>query len=164
MDHRSPTKLVFVVRKEVNFPLKVVWSVIGDFGTEHRWTKTLVHCERDTPRVGIGTSRTCELAKPLMGRRSVQEQVIEFAPEQALAYCLDGAAGPFRTASSRWTTDAKCDSSTMITVEGRFTPQNALVRVVLWPLLKPFLSRLTGNVLSELESFLFNVHGQRCSG
>ena len=48
-----------------------VWGVLGDFGNEHRWTKSLTHCERDTATVQVGTWRTCVLPRPLMGRTRV---------------------------------------------------------------------------------------------
>jgi hypothetical protein len=43
---------------------------------------------------------------------------------------------------------------TLLTVEGRFTPRNWLSRFLVWPLAKPMLSRLTRNVIRELESFV----------
>lgn len=151
---QNEAELVFAVTKKVGVPVKQVWDVLGDFGTEHRWTRTLIYCQRDTPRVSVGTSRICTLAKPLMGRTRVREELIEFSPGQALSYKLDGPAGPFRTASSRWATHPDAEGSTVITVEGRFTPQNKVVRVLLWPVVKPLIARLTKKVLGELEMFL----------
>jgi hypothetical protein len=72
-----------------------VWKVLGDFGTEHRWTKSLAHCKRDTAGVSVGAVRTCTLPKPLTGRTQVREQLVEYTPLAALTYELDGAAGPF---------------------------------------------------------------------
>jgi hypothetical protein len=42
----------------------------------------------------------------------------------------------------------------MVTVEGRFEPRNAAVPVLLWPLIKPMLKRITTGILLELERFL----------
>lgn len=151
---RYREELVFAVQQRVHAPVVRVWAVIGDFGTEHRWTSTLVHCTRDTPLVRVGTSRICTLARPLMGHTRVREELTEFCPEQALTYRLDGPAGPFHTAASRWVTRADADGSTMLTVEGRFTPQNTLVRVLLWPVVRPMLARLTRKVIGELDTFL----------
>jgi hypothetical protein len=146
--------LSFAVSSRTDVILKRVWETLGDFGNEHRWTRTLVHCERDTPGVDVGTSRTCTLAKPLMGRTQVREELIEFSPGKALMYKLDGPAGPFRTAASRWTTCIDTDGKTVITVEGRFTPRSKIVGAVFWPIVKPHIARLTRRVLAELDLFL----------
>lgn len=147
-------KLSFLVQKTVSVPLAQVWEILGDFGTEHRWTKTLLHCERDSRDVHVGTARTCTLPKPLMGRTKVREELTEFTPSEAFAYQLDGSAGPFLTAGSRWATQTNAEGQTVITVEGRFVPKGRIVCMALWPLLRPFLARLTKRVLDELESFL----------
>jgi hypothetical protein len=128
--------------------------VLGDFGTEHRWTKSLEHCERDTDMVGVGTIRTCTLPKPLMGRTSAREQLTEYEPGQALAYRLEGAAGPFASASSRWSTSARPDGATIVTVEGFFTARNRAAAILVWPFAKPMLRRLTRRVIGELETFV----------
>lgn len=147
-------KLSFAVIKRTEVSPERVWEILGDFGNEHRWTRTLVHCERNTPKVSVGTSRTCTLPKPLMGRTQVREELIEFSPGKSLMYKLDGPAGPFRTASSRWLTSIDAEGKTVITVEGHFAPRNKIVGVVLWPIVKPYIARLTRGVLAELDSFL----------
>ncbi len=146
--------LSFSVSRPVSAPLEDVWNVIGDFGTEHRWTASLKHCQRSTPDVRVGTVRTCTLPRPLMGRTEVQEELIEYVRGAALAYRLDGSAGPFATASSRWSTRVLSPEATLRTIEGRFTPKSALGRAVLWPLAKPFLRGLTFKIIRELEAFL----------
>jgi hypothetical protein len=147
-------KVTFEVSHTVHAPIDAVWDVLADFGTEHRWTQTLTHCERDTPNAAVGTVRTCTLPKPLMGRTKVREELTEFEPGVALAYDLDGAAGPFLTASSRWSTQAGAAGTTVLTVEGRFTPRNWLARFLLWPVARPMIRRLTRSVLRELEVFV----------
>jgi uncharacterized protein YndB with AHSA1/START domain len=146
--------LTFEVTRRINAPGGAVWSVLGDFGREHRWSKSLAHCERDTESVGVGTARTCTLPKPLMGRTSVREQLTEYEPGRSLAYRLDGPAGPFASASSRWRTAPAPDGNTELTVEGFFTPRSALARLLVWPLAKPFLRRLTARTIGELETFV----------
>lgn len=151
---QGQAEMVFSVSSRTSIPIEQVWKILGDFGAEHRWTQTLLHCERDTPQVRVGTSRTCTLAKPLMGRTRVREELVEFSPGRALAYRLHGSAGPFRTATSRWSTSVDAEGTTVITVEGRFTPKNRAVRALLWPVVKPYISRLTRGILKELELFL----------
>ena len=89
-----------------------------------------------------------------MGRTHVREQLTEYAPNRALAYDLDGAAGPFLHARSRWSTRECEDGSTELLVEGFFVPRNWLSRIVVWPLVKPMIRRLTNRVVSELERYL----------
>jgi uncharacterized protein YndB with AHSA1/START domain len=146
--------LTFKVTRRIAAPSHAVWNVIGDFGREHRWTKNLLHCERDTETVRVGTSRICTLPKPLMGRTSVREQLTEYEPGRSLAYKLDGPAGPFATASSRWRTAPAPTDTTDLTVEGMFTPRNTVARLFVWPLAKPFLRHLAARALGELEAFV----------
>jgi hypothetical protein len=94
--------LHFEITRPVRAPAGAIWEVLGDFGTEHRWTKSLSHCERDTVAVGVGTVRSCTLPKPLMGRKEVREAITEYTPGVAIAYALEGSAGPFASAASRW--------------------------------------------------------------
>jgi hypothetical protein len=61
---------------------------------------------RFSATVGVGTVRTCALPKPLMGRTHAREQLVEYPPGVALAYDLDGPAGPFASTASRWSTRA----------------------------------------------------------
>lgn len=146
--------LTFAVTCAVDAPNKAVWKVIGDFGTEHRWTRTLTECQRDTDEVRVGTVRSCRLPRPLMGRTEVRETLVEFAWGSALAYTLDGAAGPFASAESRWSTTPTSERTTSVTVTGRFRPKHPLVRALVWPFAKPMLKRLTRRVVGELEVFL----------
>ena len=130
-----------------------VWGVLGDFGNEHRWTKSLTHCERDTATVQVGTWRTCVLPRPLMGRTRVRERLVEFAHCSALAYELEGGAGPFAKARSRWSTLERSDGTTELTVVGEFVPRGWIGYAV-WPLSKPAVKGLTRRVIGELDSFI----------
>ena len=104
-----------------------VWRLLGDFGTEHRWSSQLASCRRDTATVGVGTRRTCALARPLMGRTETTEELTDYVAGASLAYRLSGRAGPFRTAEGRW--EVRPDQKvTVITVSGgsnRSTPPSA---------------------------------------
>lgn len=147
-------QLRFTVSRTVQAPVGAIWQVLGDFGTEHRWSKQLNHCARDTDTVGVGTVRTCTLPKALMGRTQVREALTEYVPGTALAYALDGGAGPFASAASRWSTRPAPGDSTVVTVDGFLTARNRLARFLLWPLAKPMLRRLTRRVIGELEVFV----------
>lgn len=146
--------LRFEVTHVVPASSHAIWDVLGDFGSEHRWTRSLSQCERDTVDVRVGTVRSCRLPRPLMGRDHVRETLTEYEPRHVLAYSLDGAAGPFASASSRWSTRQMSSGSTALTVEGRFQPRNRVVPILVWPFLKPVLRRLTRRVIRELEAFV----------
>lgn len=133
---------------------EAVWRVLGDFGTEHRWTRTLTSCERDTATVGVGTVRVCKLSRPLMGRTEAREMLTEFDSERVLAYRLDGPAGPFATAASRWSTRREAPNSTAITVRGDFEAQNWATLYFVWPLARIMIRGVMARVLGELEDYL----------
>lgn len=149
-----PKKLTFAVESTIGAPPNAVWDVLGDFGTEHRWTKSVAYCARDTDTVGVGTVRNCTLPKPLMGRTAVREELTEYEPGSVLAYRLEGSAGPFASASSRWSTRSRSDGGTIVIVEGFFTARSRAAEIVVWPLARPMLRRLTRRVIGELEAFV----------
>jgi hypothetical protein len=71
-------QLRFTVSHTVQAPVGSIWQVLGDFGTEHRWSKQFDHCARDTDTVRVGTVRRCTLPKALMGRTEVREALTEY--------------------------------------------------------------------------------------
>jgi len=148
--------LRIAVTSVIDVPNEAVWSVLGNFGEEHRWTHSVTHCTRDTADVRVGTVRSCRLPRPLMGRTGVRETLIEFEHGCALAYCLEGAAGPFAFASSRWLTTSTIDHSTKVTVEGSFEPKNAAIKYFVWPVVKLMLRPTIKSVLRELAAFLIS--------
>lgn len=144
--------LRFTTTRVIHAPVDAVWSVIGDFGNEHEWVKDMKHCSRDTANVRVGTTRICELAKPVMGVTQAVETLTEFEHGYALAYKLHGAAGPFASAQSRWSTIPISDGATSLTIEGRFTPKNWAARFLAWPIAKPIIIRLTQRTMGELDA------------
>ncbi len=126
-----------------------VWHLLGDFGQEHLWSSQLASCRRDTAAVGIGTRRTCVLAKPLMGRTEATEELTEYVPGASLAYRLFGSAGPFRVSEGRWVVTPQ-EGDTVITVSGRFEPLNATVGLLVGPLAKLVAVRAARRALTDL--------------
>lgn len=86
---------------------------------------------RDTADVRVGTVRSCRLPRALVGRTEVREALTEFEPGRSLAYRLEGSAGPFAFASSRWSTLSTTDRTTAVTVEGRLKAKNPAVRILM---------------------------------
>lgn len=146
--------LAFEVTRHIRASNDAVWHLLADFGNEHRWTSAVSHCTRDTRDVHVGTARSCRLPRPLMGRTHAREALTEFEPGRALSYALEGPAGPFAVASSRWSTRPRSSDATSVTVEGTFEPKHAAVRLFVWPIAKPILLRITRRVLRDLEAFL----------
>jgi uncharacterized protein YndB with AHSA1/START domain len=144
----------FSSARTIHAPIARVWNVIADFGNEHIWVSGMKICRRDTAQVGVGTSRFCELNMPVMGRTEVKETLVEFDPGRSMAYELEGAAGPFVEAASRWTLQAIGFGMTRIKVEGKFRAKNWAARTLVWPLAKPMIVRLTQRTLGELEAYL----------
>lgn len=126
-----------------------VWRLLGDFGQEHLWSSQLAGCSRDTAAVGIGTRRTCVLAKPLMGRTEATEELTEYVAGASLAYRLCGSAGPFRVSEGRWVVTPR-EGDTVITVSGRFEPLNATVGLLVGPVAKFVAVRAARRALTDL--------------
>jgi len=150
------SEVSFAVERPLRAPVDRVWAVLGDFGTEHRWTTSVARCTRSTPDVRVGTQRTCRLPKPLMGRTEATETLVEYEPGHALAYVLEGAAGPFARAQSRWSV-RPAGEGTMLRVEGRFEPKGWAARHLVWPLARPMIVRLTRRVMAELDAHVAGV-------
>lgn len=146
--------LTFTVARSVPQAPKEVWAVLGAFGTEHHWSSALEHTERDTEGVDVGTARHCTLPEPMMGRTEVEETLVEYEEGASLAYRLQGEAGPFASAGSRWRIRPGDDGGTVVEVQGRFQPKNALVRWLVWPFARLYLRRLARKGLDELAAYL----------
>jgi uncharacterized protein YndB with AHSA1/START domain len=128
-----------------------VWSVVGDFGHEDRWTRNIQQSSRDTPDVRVGTVRTLVLAKALMGRDRVEEVVIAVEPGRLLAYRLRGSAGPFAVAESYWRLREDGDG-TVVEIEGRFVPRSALIGVLIGGAAMAAVRRTLDGTLRELAA------------
>lgn len=64
------------------------------------------------------------------------EELTEYEPGAVVAYRLEGSAGPFASASSRWSTTPRSDSATIVTVQGFFTARDAGFAEVSHPTLR----------------------------
>src|SRR5262249_26018898 len=146
-----PTLLRVARQRLIHAPCERVWSVIGDFGHEDRWAHNIRHSSRDTSTVEVGTVRTLVLAKPLMGRDRVEEVVSAVERGRVLAYRLRGSAGPFASAESSWHLREKGDGhGTLVEVEGRFVPRNAVLGFLVGGVAKAMVRRTLDGTLREL--------------
>jgi len=154
---RDATPITICERQTIPAAADTVWAVLGDFGTEHRWSRQLAACDRDHATVTVGTVRSCRLARPLLGRRQVAEQLTDYQPGSTLAYQLRGSAGAFRSAEGRWTLRA-AQGGTVVEVSGRFQPRSPLVGLVLGPLARRTAVRAARRALADLTAFVLD-HG-----
>ena len=152
--------VTFTVGREVLASPRRLWEVLGDFGAEHRWASNIAACRRDTEHVGVGTVRACILTKPLMGRASVAEEIIDYAPGRTLAYRLHGGAGPFRSAEGRWTIRAGSTTrsadreTTYVEVSGRLVPRGPLTGLLLSGPARAIARRAARASLADLAAYV----------
>jgi D-proline reductase (dithiol) PrdB len=149
---KEPTSLRVARQRLIRAPLDRVWSVVGDFGHEDRWARNIRQSARDTADVVVGTVRSLTLARPLMGRNQVEEVILAVEPGQLLAYRLRGGAGPFASAESYWHFQAE-DGETLVIIEGRFTPRNALLGLLVRGIAKAAVGRALDGTLRELAAY-----------
>jgi ribosome-associated toxin RatA of RatAB toxin-antitoxin module len=148
-----PKSLRVSRQRLVHAPSERVWSVVGDFGHEDHFARNIRHSSRDTSNVGVGTIRTLELAKPLMGRDRVEEVIIAIEPGRMLAYRLRGSAGPFVSAESHWRLREE-GRGTIVEVEGRFLPRNVLLGFLIGGAAKAMVRRTLDGALRELAAYV----------
>jgi uncharacterized protein YndB with AHSA1/START domain len=149
---KMPNSLRICRQRLIRAPIDRVWSVVGDFGHEDRWARNIRQSSRDTSEVGVGTIRTLTLARPLMGRNRVEEAIIAVEPSQLLAYQLRGGAGPFASAESHWRLQTE-DGGTLVAVEGRFVPRNALLGFLVGGVATAAVRRTLDGTLHELAAY-----------
>lgn len=147
-------KPLYVSRQRlIHAPIERVWSVVADFGHEDQWAHNMRRGSRNTLNVGVGTIRTLELAKPLMGRDHVEEVIITFEPTQLLVYRLRGSAGPFASAESHWRFRQE-SRGTIVEVEGRFVPRNAMLGFLVSGAARVAVRRALNDSLRELAAYV----------
>lgn len=153
MRKKSIQAIEIFARRVIRADPVLVWSILGDFGTEHRWASQLRSCRRNTDIVRIGTVRTCMLAKPLMGRSTVDEELIEFDPGKVLSYALRGSAGPFRSAQGRWTIGS-VHGGAVVEIAGRFEPRSPMIGFLFGSLARAAAMRSAQRALADLATFV----------
>lgn len=150
----TPTQAIEIAAgRVIRADLAIVWSILGDFGTEHRWASQLKQCRRSTDWVRVGTVRSCTHAKPIMGRSAIEEELTEFEPGRALTYRLRGGAGPFRSAEGRWRV-SPVKNGTLVEVSGRFQPHTALVKVLPGGLARASARRAAHRALDDFARYV----------
>lgn len=76
----------------------VVWALLADFGAISAWAPNVDHsCLMSEQAEGIGMVRRVQV-----GRSSLVERVVDWAPGITLAYSIEGLPPVIRTAVNTW--------------------------------------------------------------
>ena len=107
-----------------------VWRVLADFGDISRWASNVDHsCLMTEQADGAGVVRRIQT-----GRNTVLERVVEWEPEQRLAYEIEGLPPAIRSVTNAWQLTPNGDY-TVVTLTstiktGPKPPQKAAAKVV----------------------------------
>ena len=94
----------FVEQISIAAPQHLVWKVLADIGSIHKWNPGVVDSHRTTVgEVGNGAGRRCELG----GKNYLDERVVEWEPEKALTMRIVETNLPFQVADIRFTLEEK---------------------------------------------------------
>lgn len=111
-------------------PRAEVWAVLADFGAIVDWAPNVDHsCLTTAEGEGIGAVRRVQV-----GRNALLERVVEWTPDEALAYELEGLPPVVRSATNRWSLVGEGGTTTATLTTsidtGSRPPQRAIGRVV----------------------------------
>jgi hypothetical protein len=131
-----------------------IWTVLADFGGISGWAAMVDHSSLLWPTTeSIGLARRIQ-----MGRTTVVERIVEFDPQHALAYDIEGLPRLVRGLRNRW--ELRCLSSeltevtltTAVTI-GDHPPQRLAERVVC-----RLAARQSDTLLADLASLWKDTH------
>ncbi|MGB0653392.1 MAG: SRPBCC family protein [Thermoplasmatota archaeon] len=109
---------------------EAVWAAMADFGGVHHWSSALVATRLDGP-VAPGVRRQCDLARPVLGTRYVEERLVELDEGAgSLTYEVVGSIGPFKTARNQWRMASTPEGGVRITTQATFELRGLLGRLV----------------------------------
>lgn len=85
-----------------------VWRVVGDrWGDVHELLPRLESSRLiDASRPGVGVSRECRLAEPVMGMRQVRERLVAWEPPRSFTYELLRPPFPIARLRNEWRVEA----------------------------------------------------------
>lgn len=82
----------------IDRPCDAVWAVLADFGGISRWAPNVDHsCLTTEQREGPGTQRRVQA-----GRNALLERVVDWVPDQRLAYAIEGLPPAVRSVTNAW--------------------------------------------------------------
>ncbi|MAL66039.1 MAG: hypothetical protein CL413_02445 [Acidimicrobiaceae bacterium] len=79
-------------------PPEVVWSVLGDYFQLHTWASAINHCSAMTAAPAGPDARR----RVVVGSNVLLEEVVEWAPNEVMAYEILGLPKALRSVQNRW--------------------------------------------------------------
>lgn len=142
----DPAEVMAEVVRATDIPADpgAVWDVLADFGAISGWAPDVDHsCLLSEQAEGGGTVRRVQV-----GRSSLVERVVVWAPGGALAYSIEGLPPVIRSVVNTWSL-GKAARGTRVSLTSRVNagprpPQQLLARVVARRLAKASESMLAG--------------------
>lgn len=121
-------------QRSVGAPVEEVWAVLAAFGDLARWAPNVDHsCLLRDDEPGGGHVRRVQV-----GRDTLLETVIEWAPSRALAYDITGLPPILRSVRNRWQlTPTRGGTAVHLTTTvdaGSRPPQRVIARIAAWRL------------------------------
>lgn len=85
----------FTVDTRIDAPVDAVWRVLADIGSIASWNPGVVESRVTSDAAeGVGSSRRCELG----GRNYLDEDVVEWRPNEAITFRIVASNMPFASA------------------------------------------------------------------
>lgn len=133
-------------------PPEVVWAKLADFGAISRWAPNVDHSSSATARSDdVGAVRRVQV-----GRNAFLERVVEWVPEERLAYSIEGLPPVVRSVTNTWQLEGSGPATT-VTLTSRIDagprpPQQVVARLV-----GRVLARASRQMLAGLKTHLEEV-------
>ena len=82
---------------------EVVWSVLGDYFQLHTWASAINHCSAMTAAPAGPDARR----RVVVGSNVLLEEIVEWAPNEVMAYEILGLPKALRSVQNRWVLAAR---------------------------------------------------------
>jgi uncharacterized protein YndB with AHSA1/START domain len=136
-------------------PPQAIWDVLADFGSLSSWADSADHsCILNQGPDGgaIDTTRRVQV-----GRNTVVERIIEFAPPSAIAYAITGLPRQFRHVVNRWTL-VRSGGATEVTLTSKLEiGSNPVARAAEWVVCRG-MARQSDSLLAALAKRMEHAH------
>lgn len=102
----------FATETKIEAPVNEVWQALGQIGDIHQWNPGVKESYTTSEQAsGLGATRYCALG----GKNYLDEEVVDWQPDERLTMRITGTNLPFATADIRFTLRPEGDS-TVVTV------------------------------------------------
>ncbi|MEE8296078.1 MAG: SRPBCC family protein [Sphingomonadales bacterium] len=142
------------VNRKIKAPLKEVWASWDDFGNIYKFNPALKHSkllEAGTANTGLGTQRHCDLVD---GKNWVQEEIIEYQPEEKIKLVIFNSTMPLKTAVATIEFRKNGAKETEINFTMEFSPKFGLLGQMMVPLMKPQFKKMISGMIDGNDRFV----------